>query len=713
MSWLLLVFTGLVHAAWPDSFEHRIAAMEALRYDFNTPGIPHKPKDVAMRYKVACEKGYGFACKWKEWQQDNGGNPQLAIPIFESKCKVNKAPLACVVLGYGYGLDKGKISNDAPNPKKAFGFFKKACKEKAYAPGCTHMGEMYANGVSVKKDLSMAFSLYEEACKAKDYWGCHRLGEMYFSGVGAKKDLNQARRMYSKACRSGYIQSCIAKSEIVYETTNNKKALREVAKAFGSGCEMGQDKYCLYLADMHAQGRGVSRSLMVATALYLASCEKGLFAGCHGYAEMLLLADEPDIEEAQDRFSEACDRGYAPSCSRYGKYLLNMRGGNTEKALRLLQRGCDSGDTAGCMAIAEVYHYGEKVKQDKDKAKELYKQGCDKEIGSACFALGILSESTSAWGKKDYTSLFRKSCDLGEGRGCGELASRLLKKKGKSKEVNRLFDLGCEGKDPQSCTYLSEFYKEKNDQKKFMQFLEEACHHGGNDACMTVGNHYEKTDPPQVSMALSFYDKACLRQDARACEAVKPIAFRGRYVDVVQGAFESLICQIWAVNPENPEDVLPVSDVRGAQVFPYVGEYRGTSINAIHLADDFSFAVIHEGKSRISVVASAPVQKESVWGEDDEEEESSGVVWGGAAPSFSEELQYIEQWDPSDGKISESYPGDQATIEGSKGVLKYSRDQEQIFLEKSQVGFAVTQSQIQTEHCTPLQALIAGYLILQ
>lgn len=709
---LVFAFIGLVYAAWPDSFAHRIAAMEALRYDFNTPEIPHNGKDVALRYKVACEKGYGFACKWQEWQGENGGDPQLAIPVFASKCKVNKAPLACVVLGYGYGLKDGRLSAQAPNPKKAFHFFQKACEERAYAPGCTHLGEMYQYGIGVKKDLSQAIALYEEGCKAKDFWGCHLLGKLHFSGEGVVKDESKALPLFTKGCSQGYIQSCISKSEILYKTTNNKNTLREVGSTFGMACEMGQKRYCLYLADMHAKGRGVSLSISVASALYLASCEEGEFAGCHGYAEMLLLADEPDVEEAQRRFAQACDRGYAPSCSRYGKHLLQVRGGDIDKALRLLQLGCDSGDIDGCMAIAAVYHHGERVKPDIEKAKQLYEQGCEKQIGQACYALGVLSESTGAWGAKDYTALFKKSCDLGEGRGCGELASRLFKSKGKTTEVLRLFHLGCEGKDPQSCTQLASHYKEKGEEAKSLTFWEDACHYGGNDACLVIGKHYEEANPPQISMALSFYDMACIRQDERACKAVQPIAFRGRYSEVVQSAFGSLICQIWAVNPENPEDVLPVADVRGAQIFPYVGVHRGNNINAIHLSDEFKFAVDHEGQSKVSVVASAPVKKENVWGEADEEEEEQKSVWGASAPTYSESLTYLEQWSPKSGKISETFPGETATLSGGNGVLQYSRDTEQLRVTSEKGSFAVTQTQIQAEHCTPMQALLGAYLII-
>ena len=100
MIWLMLV--GFAVAAWPDSFPHRIAAMEALRYDLLTPSIPHNRKEVGARYKKACNLGYSAACKWEEWQGRDGRDAELVARFFAKGCKKNNAPLACVAVGMAY-----------------------------------------------------------------------------------------------------------------------------------------------------------------------------------------------------------------------------------------------------------------------------------------------------------------------------------------------------------------------------------------------------------------------------------------------------------------------------------------------------------------------------------------------------------------------------------------------------------------------------------
>ena len=146
------------------------------------------------------------------------------------------------------------------------------------------------------------------------------------------------------------------------------------------------------------------------------------------------------------------------------------------------------------------------------------------------------------------------------------MANQLLKKyKKTTKKVLSLLKRGCKGKDAESCEQLSAYYKKRGRKKSADAYFEKACHNGGNDACFSIAQAFEKAKVPKISEALSYYEVACQRKDERACNAMQPIAFRGRYSDVIQEAFESSICQIWAINPENPEDVLPIADVQGAK----------------------------------------------------------------------------------------------------------------------------------------------------
>ena len=167
MLWTFFLMIFSAQAAWPDSFEHRIAAMDALRYDLAMPGVPHDYSKVMSRYQVACDKGYLDVCHPEIWVSETGSDGTKALSVFERKCNKNKKPLACVAVGIAYGMVDGAISSIASNPTKALQAFTMACEDKASSRR-TYLGDMYREGVAVPKDLARSQAYYQEACKAKD-----------------------------------------------------------------------------------------------------------------------------------------------------------------------------------------------------------------------------------------------------------------------------------------------------------------------------------------------------------------------------------------------------------------------------------------------------------------------------------------------------------------------------------------------------------------
>ena len=94
--WIWLLCIQLALAAWPDSFEHRIAAMEALRYDLAMPGIPHNKAKILSKYQIACDKGYFDVCHPEEWVGDEHRQPTLPI---RKRSAINRRARCNVVVG--------------------------------------------------------------------------------------------------------------------------------------------------------------------------------------------------------------------------------------------------------------------------------------------------------------------------------------------------------------------------------------------------------------------------------------------------------------------------------------------------------------------------------------------------------------------------------------------------------------------------------------
>ena len=87
-----------------------------------------------------------------------------------------------------------------------------------------------------------------------------------------------------------------------------------------------------------------------------------------------------------------------------------------------LESSCDNGDMGACFYLGKLYYTGEGVKQNYQKAAELWKKACDGGNPSACGALGILYEEGKGL-RQDYAiakEYFGKACDLGDQLGCDE-----------------------------------------------------------------------------------------------------------------------------------------------------------------------------------------------------------------------------------------------------------------------------------------------------
>ena len=80
-----------------------------------------------------------------------------------------------------------------------------------------------------------------------------------------------------------------------------------------------------------------------------------------------------------------------------------------------LESSCDNGDIDACFYLGALYSDGKGVRQNHQKATELFKKACDGGISLACGFLGFLY-SDGKGVKQNYqkeAELYQKSCDGG------------------------------------------------------------------------------------------------------------------------------------------------------------------------------------------------------------------------------------------------------------------------------------------------------------
>ena len=707
---IMILFSSFAFGAWPDSFAHRIAAMEALRYDLAMPGVPYQEEQVRSRYTLACELKYYDVCKPEKWLGKNGGDAEKALKVFEGKCNKSKSPLACVVTGFGYGMVNEEISAEAKNPKRAFAAFATACNEKAYGPGCTYLGDMYAKGVGVDLDPVRAEKYYKEACKAKDIWGCHRLADLY-------RDLgkNEAEQLtyYEKSCNQGYALGCISKAVVMMPKARRETDWQFIAGQLEVACRYGQTARCADLAGLYQRGKGVRRSLETARALYQSTCTAGVASSCHEIGQIYLEMSPPQFETAAKTFFDACEGGYSPSCTRYGALAISGQGveQNLVFGLRYMNKGCEAGDLEGCLALAEAYSLGEGLEKDVEKAKKLATDTCEGGYARGCYALARLVEQGKVWGQDDSQApeeLYEKSCTMGDGRGCSEIALRAYSKGNATVDIQQKLDIGCAGDDVRACLALGDIFRGM-DAGKSMDYWLRGCELNSMDACLAVAKEYLQRQ--KISQAASYYERVCNLGDERGCQGLDPIAFQGKFSEIVQSAFLTNLCQVWA-RPDN-EDFVLLADAKGAQINLYSGNYSGSSVSVWHIGETINLDGVQRGESRWNVGGILP-KADNVWGSEDaaleQQEDVSQNIWSQEKISDWEfNLQHVEEWDPSKGSVSRNFPENEAQAFGDKGVLYFYRDSGEI---NAECMFPLRQETIYSEHCSEIQSLIIGYSLM-
>ena len=85
--------------------------------------------------------------------------------------------------------------------------YKEAC-DRGSAPDCNRLGNLYASGRGVGKDLLRAAALYQRACDGDFVTACVSLGLFYQEGRAVAKDEERAARLYQQACDEGLAAGC-------------------------------------------------------------------------------------------------------------------------------------------------------------------------------------------------------------------------------------------------------------------------------------------------------------------------------------------------------------------------------------------------------------------------------------------------------------------------------------------------------------------------
>lgn len=691
---------GAALAAWPDSYQHRVANMTALYWDLGFPGVGQDAKRTKALYSKSCNIKKGSACSYKAWQDGEGGSLEKAAGYYGKKCPSD--PQSCVVMGWVNSKDAQGNLVDTASASKGYNYHKRAC-DKAYAPGCSGMAEMHIAGVGAAQNYGLARRYASEGCKAQDYWGCYLEGTIYERGLGVGVDMNKATLLFRKACRKNVPHACIKIAEMSERGLVQGGSAEKAAATYGKYCKEKVFAGCGNLGRLYMEGRGVDRNVDTALALYKQSCDAGDLNGCFGMAKAYESgrSSEGGPEEAASIYEKVCNTGNADACVRLGKLYLRGRGvpKDPEVGIGFVTRACDGGNLDGCDVLGQLYESGNGVKMDVGRAVQKYSAACDGGVGRGCYHLAKLYQVGKGVSQDSAKAgdLFESACAGGHGKSCGLLARAYLTGDGvraDSAKAADLYEKGCQGGHGESCAKVGGMYQNGSgvsaDISRAMAFYQDACGLESAVGCFTLARAYETGNgvDKNFKRAVTAYKDACNYGYEQACDAGGKIAFQASFTEIMETRWENQICELWSFDPDRPNKTEVVAYVKGDTFDVKDGPRSGQSIQVELLGDTFQTGKIFKGAS----------------------------LWKGPGGKkvANIEFSHYETWNSVEDPI-DAFPADEAYSDDRMGDTRliYSRGEEQVRrnLASKQCKFGSGYPLITTEHCTAIQALVGAQLL--
>ena len=368
-----------------------------------------------------------------------------------------------------YGLKQhGFLSEFGSRGDEVGQAFKTSCEGKD-AVGCLYWGLLQRDGRRTAVDLAGALTSFEAACVG---FGSGPGANRTATGCGEWADLLRAQESPEKAdaalqigCEAGDPNDCIAR---LLPTLGDEARVDDVLAELDGLCTAKFSWEACAIADQTRCERAVVDG--GACARWARAQERGL--------------GTPRARQgARASFDRACAAGVEDACvhsARMSERLLDLEfglfGGATPEQAALYVARCDAGEALACLFMANWAGYGAEA-----EAQELtYAQrGCELGSAEACeVGASYLRQQEPTLG---VNPMLEKSCELGDLRGCSQLAYA----KGNPAGLP-LHERACEGGAAASCYERGAVavYAAPNHLAEGLPFLKRGCELGHEPSCV-------------------------------------------------------------------------------------------------------------------------------------------------------------------------------------------------------------------------------------
>ena len=183
---------------------------------------------------------------------------------------------------------------------------------------CMQLGDMYATGNQVPRDVNRAAEMYQHACDLGAAETCNTLGEIYERSHEMEGGQLRAEEMFRLACSGNSAAGCLNVG-LALAARDDKKA---AAALFERSCTAGWTAGCHHLAAALEHGEGVLLDVNRAIAIYEDACAERFVDSCLALGH-LFISDEARRDVVRSThyygmaiktYDERCDAGSAADC---------------------------------------------------------------------------------------------------------------------------------------------------------------------------------------------------------------------------------------------------------------------------------------------------------------------------------------------------------------------------------------------------------------
>ncbi len=365
------------------------------------------------------------------------------------------------------------------------------------------MGDAYRDGKGVSQDYKRAVACYEWAIANGDIPALGSLGLMYQAGEGVEEDQEKANSLFGRF------------SELVRWQTEGVMPLNvaQDTAALGDGEAMWQ------LGNRYHVGDGVEQDMDKAVEWWQKAHEAGNIGGTHNLGCYHL--QEGEVERGIKYLTQSGAAGYSQSYHALGEHYLSHteEEGNIQKGIGNLTTAAEQGYAPSQWDLVIIYHDGEIVPKDYDKARYWLEKCLESDYPQAYYGMGKSLANGDMY-EQDYTkALEHLKRAVAQGVHDADELYIQLRWNGQGVEADRdevvkVFTTLADSNDAIAMLQLYIFYTDESykdhDTAKAIDYLKQSASLGYVDALVQLAWHYYWGEGVErdVRLAINLYTSA-------------------------------------------------------------------------------------------------------------------------------------------------------------------------------------------------------------